>query len=294
MEKAIRAQHVPDSFETGSGFALTGTRVLAVWAGSGVAVGRGKAEGWWHVGTEAGTAVAPLASSAPIIIECDDGGFVATVAMPRFIASILYEAGGASAVVYRSESTTSGEVDITARALAELERGSLRADAKTDLAVELRRAKHADPVLGCISAYLYDSVGDVDSIRRMAWAYIEHGQPIPYDIALLGQLEGQWQSRMLIVKVPAVAQREPRTPAEQGAPWTYAATRETRGEVGGRWPWLRQGWAFLDDPLDVELTLIQREMLEVRPRLRRSRFSTFDAQGGHRLAQVFGLTRWTG
>jgi hypothetical protein len=75
--------------------------------------------------------------------------------------------------------------------LGAMEAGALRADAVIDLAVELRHGKHADPMRGALSAYLYDSIGDIDSIRRMAVFYIQHGQPIPYDIAMLGQLRGR-------------------------------------------------------------------------------------------------------
>src|SRR6185503_14302977 len=105
------------------------------------------------------------------------------------------------------------------------------------------------PVLGIISAYLYDSIGDIDSIRRMAFYYTIHSQPIPYDIAMLAQLRGEWvSSDVLLAHVPAVSERDARTEAEKRNSWTHLATPAAIGEVGGFWPWMRQGWPFLDDP----------------------------------------------
>ena len=45
--------------------------------------------------------------------------------------------------------------------LARLKDGGLRSTDIPDLAVKLRMYKHADHVLGVVSAYLYDSIGDV-------------------------------------------------------------------------------------------------------------------------------------
>jgi hypothetical protein len=49
---------------------------------------------------------------------------------------------------------------------------------------------YIDPLVGVISAYLYDSIGDIDSIRQMAFYYAKAQQAIPYDIALLASLKG--------------------------------------------------------------------------------------------------------
>src|SRR5439155_13539231 len=116
---------------------------------------------------------------------------------------------------------------------------------------ELRIDKHLDPVRGVFAAYLYDSIGDIESIRRMAVGYVVHAQPIPYDIALLAELEAErGADGLLHVTVPAVPARQPRTDREKEFPWTYGATTEAVGHVGGFWPLLRQGWAYLDDDPD--------------------------------------------
>jgi len=150
--------------------------------------------------------------------------------------------------------------------------------------------KHVDPVLGIISAYLYDSIGDIENIRRMAFYYVKHGQPIPYDIALLGQLRGEWRDGVLSAKVPTVSKREPRTEAEGANTWTFSDTPATAGEVAGLWPWMRQGWTFLDDPADNGSALIRTGLLNLTRNLAPGRFAAFDFEGGHRLARMFSLS----
>jgi hypothetical protein len=45
----------------------------------------------------------------------------------------------------------------------------------------------------------------------MAFYYLAHKQPIPYDIALLAQVRGEWRDGLLWAHVPPVKKREPRT-----------------------------------------------------------------------------------
>jgi hypothetical protein len=65
-----------------------------------------------------------------------------------------------------------------------------------------------------------------------------------------------------------------------------------RGLVGGLWPWMRQGWTFLDDPSDTGSPLIIPELVDLRPGLMRSRFATFEADAGLKLAEICGLKRF--
>ena len=74
--------------------------------------------------------------------------------------------------------------------------------------------------------------------------YAGHQQPIPYDIALLAQIRGRQDGDRLVVQVPPVAVRKPKSDAERQYSWTYEATPSGNGVVGGAWPWLRQGWAI--------------------------------------------------
>ena len=93
----------------------------------------------------------------------------------------------------------------------------------------------------------YDSVGDRDSIRRIAFFFTVENQPIPFDVALLADLRGSWGDGHLRVAVPAVRRREPRTAAEIAHQDYFADTAAVDDAlVTNGFPWLRQGWDLLD------------------------------------------------
>ncbi len=287
LQQKISTQQVPTHFETGSGFAVEGALIRTVWTPPGNIAGTGGRPDWWHVG-DANRGW--LQKPAPVLIELSDGQFLALTALPAFIASLVCNERGAQALIYRAiyeDKDTSG---IAANALAQMESGALRANAVLDLSVELRQLKHTDPTLGVISAYLYDSVGDLDNIRRMAYYYVQHGQAIPYDIALLAQIPS-WRNPdgLLEVAIPQVEARDPRTDVERQNDWTWTMTPATNGIVGGFWPWMRQGWTFLEDPTDVEMGLVDPRIAALRPHLTSARFTTLTADGGQRLAAILGL-----
>ncbi|HEX7930832.1 MAG TPA: hypothetical protein VF470_08015, partial [Sphingomicrobium sp.] len=172
---------------------------------------------------------------------------------------------------------------------ARLAAGSLTLNEASDLAVNLRMMKHVNPVLGVISAYLYDAVGDVDSIRRMAYFYVHHNQAIPFDIAFLADLGTQGSADgSLRAEVPALGERRPRTRNEGAVPWTTAATLKVEGPVAGRMPWMRQGWPHVASPTRAE-RMMMGEVLRVMPRLTSSRFTTFDRDGGTQAARLLQL-----
>src|SRR5258708_12554508 len=183
----------------------------------------------------------------PVLIQFADGCVGAVTGLAGFIGSIICEEKGVAGLVYREVYSPETSAAATESAISELERGGLRADAATNFAVELRQLKHADPVLGVISAYLYDSINDVDSVRRMAYYYIENKQPIPYDIAMLARIEAEWRDGLLWVNVPAVEKRTPRTADEQNFSWTHEATPSAVRVVGGLRPSIRQSWALLEN-----------------------------------------------
>jgi hypothetical protein len=287
----LRAQRRPDSFETQSGFAVSGASVQTLWAPAGVYRSQHGEPGWWRVGIAETT---PLEQASPVLIEFANGLFAAVTALPKFIATLVCDEQGVSALIYREVYAPETTAATAERAISELERGALRADAATNFAVDLRQFKHVDPVLGVISAYLYDSINDVDSIRRMASYYIENEQPIPYDIALLARIDAEWRNGQLWVQVPAVSERKPRTEEEGKFVWTYEATPSVTGVVGGLWPWMRQGWASLQDYRDDGSKLVSEGLPELLPGLRRARFTTFDAAGAEKLASMFKLVSSSG
>lgn len=289
--KKIRTQQRPDHFETGAGFVVDGRAVKGIWTRADVLAEKLNQRNWWQLRHKSNP---KLLNSEPVLIEFIDHLFAATAAMPTFIATVMRDTTGIPAVIYRRARNYGSVNTATAAewAIAEMESGALRADATTDLAVKLRQEKHSDPVLGVISAYLYDSIGDIDNIRRMAFYYTESGQPIPYDIALLAQVRGELgDNGILRAHVPAVSKRNARTEAEQEYSWTRSATRASVGEVGGFWPWMRQGWPFLDDPSDDGSTLVTRGLIEVTRHLAPGRFTTLDREGAAELARIFNLVR---
>jgi hypothetical protein len=225
----------------------------------------------------------------PVLIEFADGMFACVTGVPNFTTHVIRDARGVSGLVYQSTPDPNSTSRLAETALAAMENGTLRTDARVDFAADLRRQKHRDPMLGVISAYLYDSIGDLGNIRRMANYYIEARQPIPYDIALLAQAPAEMRASGLWVKIPAVPAQKPRTNAEKKLVWTYEELPASEGEVGGFWPWMRQGWTYLEDPLDVESGLIRPGLSELIDQLRPGRFVMLDPVGGERLSKLFDL-----
>ena len=281
----VREQELPAGLRTGAGVAIDGAAIRCLWTPGTVAAAPHHHPGWWEVWTSDD---ARLRAPAPVLIEFDDGRFAAVTALPDFITGAVCDERGVSALTYRHAYDPSAALGAE-MVIDRLERGVLRADAVTDLAALLRREKHLDPVLGVFAAYLYDSIGEVGSIRRMACFYAQYGQAIPYDVALLAQLHCHDEGGQRVAHVPPVPRREPRSAEEQRHSWTYEATPAADGIVGGGWPWLRQGWAFLADPTANESTLIRRGLEKLSRHLKRSRFATLDHDGGLALANLFQL-----
>ena len=278
----MRAQTRPAGFETGSGFAIEGATVRAIWTPQGVSAEPRHEDNWWRL-FDAHDTDGHLAQPAPCLIELDDASFVAASALPDFIATLLCDSRGAAALVYRPAHADPDAGVLSEDAISRLEDGAIRSDAVSELATALRQSNHANPVLGAICAYLYDAVGDLASIRAMAAFFANRGAPIPYDVALMAQLKGTLYNGALHVDIPAIAA----PPPDRDGGWT--ATPASSGIVGGLWPWLRQGWAFLDDPADDGSTLVLPGVSELMGELKPGRFTTLTTAGGERLAELFGL-----
>ena len=94
-----------------------------------------------------------------------------------------------------------------AEALKGLSAGTLNAEDTSVLADDMRNLKHADPMYGIVAAYLYSAIGDVANIRRMCHYYQRHTQDVPFDIAMLAQLELKRRpDGGFVVEVPGVAE----------------------------------------------------------------------------------------
>ena len=270
-----------------SGMAVSGRELGRLWLGDGVRAKPLDVVNSWSV---AELDFDHVVHATPTLIEFADGLFASSVVLPWLFSSLVRDDYGITGVLYRDIYAPVSQSIPTEEALKALEGGTLRADAAADYATQLREGKHADPILGVISAYLYDAVGDVDNIRRMASFYVLANQAIPYDIALLGGLAVSTHSAYgFQVQIPAVKARPPRTEAERTHDWTHCAVDASYGTVAGMWPWMRQGWTYLDHPSDVGSALIIPGLVDLRSSLMRSRFTTFESVAGRAAASLIGL-----
>lgn len=138
-------------------------------------------------------------------------------------------------------------------ALKGLSARTLTAEDVAVLAKDMRYLKHADPLYGIVAAYLYNNVGDVQSIRRMCYYYRQHHQDVPFDIAMLAQLELEMRPGRggspagFTIQVPEVAEM----PVEQrhaDAPrWVWESTPPATVNVAGVTPLLRVGWQYIQE-----------------------------------------------
>lgn len=122
--------------------------------------------------------------------------------------------------------------------------GRLQSNDAVPIADHLRDEKHANPMIGIVCAYLYDLVGDTDSISRLCHFYVEHGQGIPFDIALLssgeiGQTDDGWSVRY------GSSTRDERRSRQNIPSYLWETTPEGSGRVAGAAPLFRSGWCRL-------------------------------------------------
>lgn len=233
-----------------------------------------------------------LSKPVTALLETEQGKSTHLV-LPEFVTNVVFDDGGATGVVYGSvfeRDTAWFETEI----IEALERGAVDSERATELAIRARMEKFTNPILGVFAAYLYDAIGDIGNIRRMATYFLRRNQPIPFDIALLAQVYARWTSDGFVVSVPAVPARAPRTDAENEHGWTHEATPESQGPVAGTWPWLRQGWGFFNELSTPEQTLVLPGITDFIPGLTSARFTTFTPEAGEKFARFMGLeVKWT-
>ena len=222
--------------------------------------------------------------ASPLLVQLADGRWTGAAAMPRLIATFSLGADGVVSLIYRPVGWQAGG-DKTERVIAALRTGALRTEDALDVAAGLRDGKMEDPVLGVLAAYLYDSIGDVDSIRRMAFFYAHFGQAVPFDVAMLARLGAERApDGTIVAQIPAVRARPPASDAEEQRRGNSVATPARPAPVAGLFPWLRQGWALLEeeDPSPLFLTGLP----DLQSGLARAPFTTLDAEHGQRLKSL--------
>ncbi len=226
------------------------------------------------------------------LVTLEDGRVLGSLLQHWFITDhIADERGGAALVLrpmhenprYRGPEHRGRRFPSEA-AIAAIEQEDLGPDRAADLAIALRKGKHSDPMLGIISAYLYHAVGDIDSIRRMAWFYHGARQPVPYDIALLARIACTRDPHgALIADVPAIAQAVPRTESEAQFSDYLCATTRVELPVAGRFPLMRAGWFLLGGRDEA---LVPSEFSNIAGDLASATFTTLSREAGAALAKI--------
>jgi hypothetical protein len=285
--KEIRPTH----FETGAGFSTVGTIAKGVTLGPFASGSEspphstipGKVFSWWALND--GGRGGCLTSPSPLLIELDNDRWCGAAALPGFIGTFTIQNGGVTSLIYRWTYSSRESGQKSEAAVAEFRAGLLATEAAYDAAARFRDQKESDPVKGVLAAYLYDAQGDVDSVRRTAYYVAVAGLPIPFDTVVLGRLRVTRQNGRLIAEIPSTRERAPRSEEELRRPWTWDATPAIGSPVAGVFPWLRQGWALLDDG-EAWLT---PGLTEVRLRLLPFQFTTLDAEGGRRLRGIINV-----
>jgi hypothetical protein len=284
---AFQAESRPTHFETGAGFALSGAVVQQGVLGPAATAQPQAEPGWWRIEPSASFLPSPwwpdgipLNQPLPLLAQLTDGRWVGAAALPRFVLSFTVDEVGAQAVIYRSMDKPLSPN--TERVMARLRAGALSREEAPELVELLRDSKHADPMLGVLSAYLHDSMGDLDNVRRTAFFFALSGQPIPFDIALLGRLEAHRDAKGLVrVAVPPVSEAE----GTRSIPsYMKCSTNAIEGVLAGAFPWLRQGWGRLDPEGRPDLYL--PGLAQLTPYLLPAPFTTLTAMGGSQLSHL--------
>lgn len=228
--------------------------------------------------------------SMQILIEFDDGVFASAVIYENLVTLISRdEGGGVNWICISRWYELRGVRNTSINIINDLQVGNLSVEQLDNIAVKLREEKHISPTLGAIASYLYDYTGDIDSIRRMAFFYCHYNQPIPFDVAFMGLLTTENMGRdHIVANVPSIPER-PRSEANAKLPkWVTRATHEHSGQVAGLWPWLRQGWQFMEEPAPQEKAAAHG-LRDVAKFLLPSQFSSFKEQGARILMDRFNL-----
>lgn len=165
-------------------------------------------------------------------------------------------------------------------AIANMNAGLLSGSAALDFAASIREYKHFDPILGVIAAYVYARENDTNAIRQVAFYYAKHNQPVPFDIAMLADIEIKRAATSFVAQVPKTQDRKPRSSQEANFAEYFSATPAAQVSVAGGFPWLRQGWSMLEIyPGRWD------HLAEFSTELKSAPFTTFPADAGRRLAE---------
>ncbi|WP_337660034.1 hypothetical protein [Anderseniella sp. Alg231-50] len=232
--------------------------------------------------------VPPNPSGRPLLIEFSDGYFAPFVPYEQSVAVVRRDEQGRVFQVYGSRADQEA-FRTTLEMISKYAEGKLGPEDLQSVGAILRSGKSADPTRGVLSAYLYQVLADTASVQRTAFFYAQVGQPVPYDIVLLGDMavtdDGTGQ---LSVEIPAVRARPDHGQSEL-PDYVTQATNATTAAVGGRCPWIGLGWDYVNLVREIAQPLIS-DLEEISRRVRRDGFTLLTREDGRRLADVWGLS----
>jgi hypothetical protein len=228
------------------------------------------------------------AEGTPILVEFANGFFTPIVPYERLYVYVQQNAAGEVLQAY-GQHNSSEAFKAALTAIEDFGAGRIGPDRIDELAGRLRVDKHVDPVLGAICAYLYRAIADFDSIRRMAYFYVNNDQPVPFDIALLGAMkvtrEADGTPRL---QVPAVKARKQQEGKPDLPEFVTAATPVTQAWIGGRCPWLGLGWDYVGLPRPDWAALVEGLADHTR-KIHRNGFTVLPNEVGLALAESWKL-----
>jgi Caspase domain len=184
-----------------------------------------------------------------------------------------------------SDRLSMGELHAT-EALKGFSEGILKSDDVRLFTRNMRMGKHTDPMLGIVSAYLYNGIGDIDNIRRMCYYYGYYNQDVPFDIAMLAGVPFAWNGEKgcFVITVPEVGEIPETHRAEDAPEFTWRSTPSVNLNVAGVTPILRVGWQHIRNSKHR----IHRQCLELVDHLTEAPIATFSGnEVGKALIQAF-------
>jgi hypothetical protein len=224
----------------------------------------------------------------PVLVERTDGSFTPVVPYEGLYAVVKQGVAGDVLQAYGQQKSHDAYKSAL-EAITDFAAGRIGADRLDELAAHLRSRKHADPALGVICAYLYRAIADFDNIRRMAYFYVEHNQPVPFDIALLGAMKVTRAAKGVPrLHVPAVKARKLQAGEARRPSFATVATPARQAWIGGRCPWLGLGWDYVGRPRPEAAALVEG-LAEHATEVRRSGFTVLPAESGAALAKSWTL-----
>lgn len=230
---------------------------ILVWSRKACALAPEPIKGRERQGEFLSLSVSTNRQGMPILVELSNGSFSPVVPYERYFTVVAESQSGEVFQAYGEQSSLRQYLEAVA-VIDDFASGRLGAESIRRITYLIRLEKNADPMLSIICAYLFRAMADYDSIRRMAFFYAQLGQPVPFDIALLGAMRvTKSGDGALYVHVPAVRARNEGPQSRRLPPYLTRETPATTAPIGGRCPWLGLGWDYVLDPREEWIVLVE-------------------------------------